>query len=297
MFITKFIEYLTLERKYSVHTIAAYRNDLISFRDFGMSTFEDFDLKTVDYGQIRNWIVVLVEEGKSNRTVNRKISSLKTFYKFLQKIEEIDKSPLVKHRVLKTDKKIQIPFSNDEVMRVLTSLSDKEDFTSCRDRLIIELFYATGMRRIELVNLKISDIDIGSQKVKVLGKRNKERIVPLLPIVCNRIDEYMPLRNQISGSHQVANLFITTKGVKIYETLVYRIINTYFSKASSKVKTSPHILRHSFATQLLNEGANLNAVKELLGHSSLAATQVYTHQNVAQLTKAYKNAHPRNKKK
>lgn len=297
MLISKFTEYLALERNYSAHTVTAYKNDLTSFQDFGVVSFSDFDLVTVEYAQIRSWIVSLVEEGKSNRTINRKLSSLKTFYKFLLKIEEIDKNPLAAHRALKTNKKLQIPFSNEEVVDVLSLLSENKDFISVRDRLIVELFYATGMRRIELVNLKISDVDSAGQKIKVLGKRNKERIVPLLPTVCQTIQEYLEVRNQMEGSLNNPYLFLTAKGVKIYETLVYRIINMYFSKASSKVKTSPHILRHSFATQLLNEGANLNAVKELLGHSSLAATQVYTHQNVVQLAKAYKNAHPRNKKK
>ncbi|MFL1897376.1 tyrosine-type recombinase/integrase [Aquimarina sp. 2-A2] len=296
MLISKFIEYLTFERNYSVHTVNAYKTDITAFRDFGEVAFDEFDLVQVDYVQIRSWIVALVEEGKSNRTINRKISSLKTFYKFLLKIEEVSRNPLATHRALKTTKKLQIPFSDDEVVDVLSLLGANKDFTSVRDRLIVELFYATGIRRIELVNLKMSDVDGTAQKIKVLGKRSKERILPLLSTVCVTLDEYLELRKQIQGCENTDFLFITSKGVKIYETLVYRIINTYFSKASSKVKTSPHILRHSFATQLLSEGANLNAVKELLGHSSLAATQVYTHQNVAQLAKAYKNAHPRNKK-
>jgi len=238
----------------------------------------------------------LVDQGVSNRTINRKISSLKTYYKFLLKTGQIENNPLAKHKALKTSKKLQIPFSIDEVEDVLRFLNKAKDFESLRDKLIIELFYGTGIRRIELINLKISDVDIESGQIKVLGKRNKERYLPLLESVIETLRNYMVVRNKIVENQNDPYLFLTKKGVKIYETLVYRIINGYFSKASVKLKKSPHILRHSFATHLLNQGADLNAVKELLGHSSLAATQIYTHHSVAQLTKVYNKSHPRNKK-
>ncbi len=296
MLISEFIDYLFLEKKYSKHTVAAYKSDLLSFSQFYQSEYGNDELSEVNYSQIRSWIVLLVDKGVSNRTVNRKISSLKTYYKFLLKIGEVAYNPLAKHQALKAPKKLQIPFSVKEVEDVLHDFMDNRDFESVRDRLIVELFYATGMRRIELVNLKISDVDINSKQIKVLGKRNKERYLPLLSSVCETLKLYLELRSDLINDNTSAFLLLTKKGVKIYETLVYRIINSYFSKASSKVKKSPHILRHSFATHLLNEGANLNAVKELLGHSSLAATQVYTHHSVAQLTKVYKESHPRNKK-
>ncbi|GAA4279121.1 tyrosine-type recombinase/integrase [Aquimarina mytili] len=296
MFISEFIDYLLLEKKYSIHTVTAYKTDLFSFLEFYQETYDTSDISKANYSQIRSWIVDLVDNGISNRSVNRKVSSLKTYYKFLLKTGHIDKSPLVKHQALKAAKKIQIPFSTKEVDIVLNEFVDSKDFESVRDRLIVELFYATGMRRIELVNLKLSDIDIANQQIKVLGKRNKERYLPLLSSVCGTLKTYLDLRSVTVGQEEVSSLLLTKKGVKIYETLVYRIINGYFSKASSKVKKSPHILRHSFATHLLNEGADLNAVKELLGHSSLAATQVYTNHSVAQLTKVYKKSHPRNKK-
>ncbi len=296
MLISEFIDYLFLEKKYSKHTVAAYKSDLLSFLQFYQSEYGNDELSEVNYPQIRSWIVLLVDKGVSNRTMNRKISSLKTYYKFLLKIGEVAYNPLAKHQALKAPKKLQIPFSVKEVEDVLHDFVDNRDFESVRDRLIVELFYATGMRRIELVNLKISDVDINSKQIKVLGKRNKERYLPLLSSVCETLKLYLKLRSDLINDNTSAFLLLTKKGVKIYETLVYRIINSYFSKASSKVKKSPHILRHSFATHLLNEGANLNAVKELLGHSSLAATQVYTHHSVAQLTKVYKESHPRNKK-
>lgn len=296
MFIKEFIDYLLLERKYSVHTVTAYKTDLMSYVVFYEKEYDEKDISKSNYAQIRSWIVSLVDGGVSNRSINRKVSSLKAYYKFLLKTGQIDKTPLAKHQALKVSKKLQIPFSNIEVDKVLNGLVDGEDFKSVRDRLIVELFYATGMRRIELVNLKINNIDLLGKQVKVLGKRNKERYIPLLLSTVVTIKRYLELRAEVAVESKNPFLLLTEKGVKIYETLVYRIINRYFSEASSKVKKSPHILRHSFATHLLNEGANLNAVKELLGHSSLASTEVYTHQSVAQLAKVHKQSHPRNKK-
>jgi len=191
---------------------------------------------------------------------------------------------------------VQIPFSETEVVQVLDALKFPDNFEGVRDRVIIELFYATGLRRSELINLKLSDLDSHNNTLKVLGKRNKERYIPLLKATQNVISEYIKERNKLLNIEDGNYLFLTKKGVKVYETLVYRIINKYFSIASSKLKKSPHVLRHSFATHLLNQGADLNAVKELLGHSSLAATQVYTHSSIAELKKSYAKAHPRNKK-
>lgn len=296
MLIEKFVDYLLLEKKYSKHTVAAYHKDLASFSEFYLKEFGDDDISKSNYPQIRSWIVSLVDRQVSNRTINRKVSSLKAYYRFLLKLEEIEKNPLSKHQALKVAKKLQIPFSDNEVDEVLNELGGNDDFRSVRDRLIVELFYGTGIRRIELVNLKVGDVDLMSKQIKVVGKRNKERYIPLIPSILNTVDKYLLLREEVVSDPEDKVLLITQKGVKIYETLVYRIINSYFSKVSSKIKRSPHILRHSFATHLLSEGADLNAVKELLGHSSLAATQVYTNQSIAQLAKIHKNSHPRNKK-
>ena len=238
----------------------------------------------------------LVENGIANRSINRKVSALNTYFKFLLKTGDINNNPLSKHRALKTSKKIQIPFSEAEIKTVLDDLNFADDFESVRDKFIIELFYSTGIRRIELVQLKLTSIDLNTKTLKVLGKRNKERIVPLLKSVVLTAVKYLKLRKELERISDADILFLTKKGYKIYETLVYRTINGYFSLASSKVKRSPHILRHSFATHLLNQGADLNAVKELLGHSSLAATQVYTHNSIAELKKVHINAHPRSKK-
>ena len=293
--IDSFLEYLLLEKKYSSHTIKAYESDLISLQDFCRLNFDQENISHVNYSQIRSWIVLLVDQKLSNRSINRKVSSLKSFYKYLQKIKLIDINPLANHKVLKTSKKIQIPFSSSEVNTVLSSFSIDHSFEASRDRLIVELFYSTGMRRAELINLRVNSVNYAEKQIKVIGKRNKERLIPLLPSVIKSLQSYIKKRELINSSDSF--LFVTQKGNKVYETLVYRVINNYFSKVSSKLKKSPHILRHSFATHLLNEGADLNSVKELLGHSSLASTQVYTHNSLEQLKKVYKQAHPRSTKK
>lgn len=296
MLLKAFLDYLLLEKKYSELTVNAYQKDIESFLLFLKEENQDNTIKEINYSQIRTWIVSLVESKITNRSINRKVSALNSFFKFLLKIDEIQINPLAKHKALKTSKKVQIPFSEQEVANVLDQINHNQDFEGLRNKLIIELFYSTGIRRIELINIKIKDLDLESKTIKILGKRNKERVIPLLKMVTKSIDNYKAKRNLLENITDNEYLFLTKKGVKIYETLVYRIINDYFSLASSKVKKSPHILRHSFATHLLNQGAELNAVKELLGHSSLAATQVYTHNSIAELKKVYAKAHPRSKK-
>lgn len=291
-----FIDYLLLEKNYSALTVKAYQSDLDAFLCFILKEYDTQFITSVNYSQIRSWIVLMVESKISNRSINRKISALNTYYKFLLKIGDIEQNPLAKHKALKTSKKIQIPFSQLEIETALNELNFENDFEGIRNKLIIELFYSTGMRRMELVELKLASLDIDSKMIKVLGKRNKERLLPLLPSVIKTIKTYLEARRSLQHIDDVELLFLTKKGVKIYETLVYRIINDYFRNVSAKVKRSPHILRHSFATHLLNQGANLNAVKELLGHSSLAATQIYTHNSIAQLKEVQLKAHPRSKK-
>ncbi|WP_298498812.1 tyrosine-type recombinase/integrase [uncultured Algibacter sp.] len=296
MSLKSFTDYLLLEKNYSKLTVNAYQNDLEDFSEFIKDEYENNSINNINYAQIRSWIVLLVENGLSNRSVNRKVSALNSYYKFLLKIGDINLNPLSKHKALKTNKKIQVPFSEAEIKSVLDDLNFADDFESLRNKFIIELFYSTGIRRIELVELTTSSLDLNNNTLKVLGKRNKERIVPLLKSVTQTAVKYLNVRNSLEAIIDTEQLFLTKKGVKIYETLVYRIINEYFSLASSKVKKSPHILRHSFATHLLNQGADLNAVKELLGHSSLAATQVYTHNSISELKRVHINAHPRSKK-
>lgn len=294
MVFNAFIDYLALEKKYSPHTVKAYQRDLETFAAFASEQYDYQSIEKVPYSIIRSWIVSLVDADISNRSINRKISSLKTYYKFLLKTQQIQENPLAKHKALKTTKKIQVPFSEKEVEQVLELLQQESGFEGLRNKLIVELFYSTGMRRAELLALKVADVSLTEKHIKVLGKRNKQRIIPLLPGVVESVKAYLRERSALETITDTQVLLLSKKGVKLYETFVYRIINSYFSKASEKVKRSPHILRHSFATHLLNQGADLNAVKELLGHSSLASTQVYTHNSIAQLKEVYQNSHPRN---
>lgn len=291
-----FQEYLLHEKNYSLHTVNAYVNDLFFFQNFLKTNFDSASLQSVNYSMIRSWIVEMVENGISNPSVNRKISSLKSFYKFLQKINQIESSPLFKHKSLKSPKKIQIPFSEKELDAVLNNIKYPEGFEGTRDKLIIDLFYTTGIRRTELINLKLQNIDLFNNTIKVLGKRNKERIIPILTIINNQLKTYISERSEIECIKDNEYLFLMLKGVKMNDSFVYRLINHYFSGVSEKVKKSPHILRHTFATHMLNNGADLNSVKELLGHSSLASTQVYTHSSLAELKQVYGKAHPRNQK-
>lgn len=291
-----FTDYLLLEKKYSPHTVAAYSKDIQQFFDFVLKEYQLKSLLAVNYSMVRSWIVNLVDSGISNSSINRKISSLKTYYKFLLKISQISETPLAKHRALKVAKKIQIPFSQTEVEDVLELFDHANDFQTLRDKLIVELFYSTGIRRAELIGLRLSDVSEVQKTIKVLGKRNKERIIPLLPSVLSTIARYKIFRAALPSLGASKILLVTSKGNAIYETLVYRVITRYFSEISLKVKKSPHILRHSFATHLLSQGAELTAVKELLGHASLASTQVYTHNSIDTLKQVYKNTHPRNSK-
>lgn len=296
MILKPFLDYLNLEKNYSKHTVLAYEGDVEAFYAFAKAEYDQDSLEDIHYSQIRSWIVMLVESGISNRSINRKISSLRAYYNFLLKIAVIEVSPLAKHKSLKVPKRVQIPFSEAEVVTVLDQLRDAADFKSLRDLVIVELLYGTGMRRAELSDLTIGSIDFSQKTLKIIGKRNKERIVPLLPSIATTLKVYMKERALLAPENQSSPLLITNKGVKIYNTLVYRIINHYFSVMSDKLKTSPHILRHSFATHLLNQGADLNVVKELLGHASLASTQVYTHNSIKTLRDVYSKSHPRNKK-
>ena len=294
--IESFRNYLQMEKKYSPHTVIAYLNDISFFTAFNKNQFDQESIDRVNYNQIRDWIVSLVDDNISNVSVNRKMQSLKAYYKFLLKIKQIEVSPMIKHKALKTPKTLQIPFSEKEVAKVLTQISNPVSYEEIRDKLIIDLFYTTGIRRSELIHLKTATVNTSNHTIKVLGKRNKERILPVLPIVAQQLILFLHERTQLEKIIDLDYFFLTKKGLKLNDSFVYRLINTYFSTVSEKVKKSPHILRHTFATHLLNNGADLNSVKELLGHSSLASTQIYTHSSLSELKKVYEDAHPRNQK-
>lgn len=291
-----FRNYLEFEKKYSPHTLKAYCDDLISFQTYNCLNFDQDNIDQVDYSQIRSWIVSMIDDGVSNVSVNRKIASLKAYYRFLLKTKQIEISPLLRHKSLKVARSIQIPFSEKEMKSVLDQMQITVGFEQIRDKLIIDLLYTTGIRRAELIELKLQNIDLANNTIKVVGKRNKERILPILPIIISQFYIYIKERQSLVMLLDGDYFFLTKKGLKLNESFVYRLINSYFSTVSEKVKKSPHILRHTFATHLLNNGADLNSVKELLGHSSLASTQVYTHSSLSELKNVHKDAHPRGKK-
>ncbi len=295
MLIEKFIEYLQIEKKYSLNTLYAYKKDLTEFQVFINENYDKCVIENVDYQIIRSWIVLLVNKNLSNRSINRKVSSLKSFYKFLVKTETISSSPLITHSPLKHSKKIQVPFSKDEIAALLDSGFFMNDYRGVLQKTIISFFYFTGVRRIELINLKASDVNMNSSTIRVMGKRNKERIIPMLPGLKESINEYLKLKSQKFNNKLHEHLFVSKSGIKLTEKYVYRTVYEYFKLVSPKVKKAPHVLRHSFATHLINEGADINSVKELLGHSSLSATQVYSHTSMERIKEVFKNSHPRAK--
>ena len=293
MHLSNFYDYLSKEKNYSSNTVIAYKKDVETFQDFCSLKFKLDNLLKVTYSIIREWIIDLSEKELSPLSINRKISSLSKYYDFLIKINELKSSPLKNHKRLKVQKKLIIPFSENEVLKVVDVFS--KNFEGKRNLLIVDMLYSTGVRRDELINIKLNDVLLDENLVKVLGKRNKERLVPLVLNLKSRINDYLKFRNEIKSSS--SNFFITTKGKKIGPSLVYRVVKNYFSKVSTKVKTSPHVLRHSFATHMLNNGADINSIKEIMGHSSLASTQIYTKIKLPKIINDYKKNHPRERKK
>jgi len=289
-YIDSFLDYLRFEKKYADLTIVSYATDLQQFDMFLFETYETKDMSEVNYPMIRQWIVGFIEMGLTHKTINRKLSTLKTFFKFLLKIQAIEVTPMAQHKSLKLPKRQQEVFSILELEKVSNYFEDVT-FEGLRDHLIIELLYATGMRRQELIDLHLSSIDLKQKQLKVHGKRNKERLIPLLDSVSNLVERYLLERSVLQS--QGNQLFITSKGKPIYPNLVYRVVHSYFQKVSTKKKLSPHLLRHAFATHLLDKGADISSIKDLLGHSSLASTEVYTHMNYKELSKAHQAAHPR----
>tara|TARA_B100000575_G_scaffold282005_1_gene273202 strand:+ start:12472 stop:13359 length:888 start_codon:yes stop_codon:yes gene_type:complete len=291
--IQRFIEYLKVERNYSLNTLYAYENDLSDFKDFISKNVGQSKIEKVDYKIVRSWIIDLSNNQISNRSINRKISSLKTFYKFLVKTETIDISPLQGHKPLKQSNKIQVPFSKEEINLLFDQDLFAKDYKGVLQKTIISFFYFTGVRRIELINLKSANFNLDSSIIKVMGKRNKERIIPVLPKLKEFLTMYIDLKSKLSCLNKDDYLFISKSGNKLNEKFVYRTVNEYFKLVSPKIKRAPHVLRHSFATHLINEGADINSVKELLGHSSLSSTQVYSHTSMERIKEVFKKSHPR----
>ena len=284
----KFINYLSSEKRFSVHTITSYSNDVNQFFLFLSEEYKiTSELSEVNFQIVRSWIASLLEQGVTPRSVNRKISTLKTFFKFLIREGVIQESPMLKVVAPKSKKRLPLFVEEDQIESLLNGVEFDDGFIGERDKLIIELFYVTGIRLSELINIKISDLNFDNNLVKVLGKRNKERLIPLSTRIVKELQFFIE-------KYKIDNyLFTNLGGTKVYTKLVYRIVNKYIGKISSINKKSPHILRHTFATHMLNNGADINAIKELLGHANLSATQVYTHNTIEKLKSVYKQAHPR----
>ena len=294
MSINLFLEYIQSHKRYSAHTITAYKNDLGGFRDFLFQSCEiEDEWGEVSHHMIREWLVSLMEADVSPRSVNRKLSAVKSFYKYLLREGGVESNPALRVVAPKQKKKLLRVASEDDMSDLLNSDLFPSDFWGKTQRAIVFTFYHTGIRLSELINIKVGDIDFAQSKLTVIGKRNKERSVPLTPALKSELEGYLKEREGCFKSSELDFLFLSIRGNKLYPKLVYNTINTYLSLVSDLEKKSPHVLRHSFATHMLNRGADLNSIKELLGHSSLSATQVYTHNSIDQLKHLYNQAHPR----
>lgn len=292
--INDFLTYLQYEKRYSPHTLKSYHADLLQFEQFLGSSEAEPEILKAKTLNVKNFMVELLQQGLLESAINRKLSSLKSFYKFLHAEGKIETNPTTLVKTLKTPKKLPV-FVEDLKMDALldNEHSFDDSFAGRRDRLVVELLFGTGMRLAELINLKEADVNLYDSSIKVLGKRNKERIIPVHKTLLQEVKDFMVLKTMQNFGNKSPYLVVSNKGDQAYPNLIYRIVNSCLTLISTQDKKSPHVLRHSFATSLLNRGADLNAIKELLGHANLAATQVYTHNSVERLKSIYKQAHPR----
>lgn len=287
-----FLKYIQFEKRFSPHTITSYENDLDQFESF-LKEFYQVSIDQANHNTVRHWIVTLVEEGISARSINRKLASLRAYFKFLLKREIISKDPTWKIQSLKTNKGLPHFVNEPDITRLLDNVDFGRDFESKRDQVILELLYGTGIRLSELINLKDSDFNTYNGTLKVMGKRNKERVIPFSASIGKLLKNYTEIKKNQGIINAEGYLLVTDKGDKCYPMLIYRTVKKYLNLFTTIEKRSPHVLRHTFATHLLNKGAELNAVKDLLGHSSLAATQVYTHNSLEKLKTVFDQAHPK----
>jgi integrase/recombinase XerC len=288
-----FLKYLQFEKRFSVNTIKSYNNDLSKFTEFISQSNDKIEIHQTDEKLIRSWIVNLMEKDFSTLSINRKISTLKTFFRFLLREGIVVSNPTDKVIAPKSSKKLPSFVDEKQINILLDDFSFGDNFSGVRNKTIVEMFYSTGMRLSELIELRTNSVDLYNGTIKVLGKRNKERLIPLHKPFLKSLEKYTEIKEKEFVNFENNFLFVTDKGNKLYEKFVYRVVNKYLNLVTTIEKKSPHILRHTFATHLLNHGADLNAIKELLGHANLSATQVYTHNTFEKLKTIYKQAHPR----
>ncbi len=293
LMVVSFLKYLQFEKRYSPQTVISYETDLTQFEHFLAQNYDGIKAQEANYGLVRSWIVQLVEQKLGATSVNRKIACLRSFYKFLMRQGQIEKDPMQKIKILKSPKKLPHFITESDTVKLLDNVVFSADHEGLRDQLILELFYGTGMRLSELINLKENQVNVSDRTLRVLGKRNKERVIPFTSHLAKLVTSYLKIRNKEISLHDHGLLLVTSTGERLYPMLVNRVVKKYMKLFTSVEKKSPHVLRHTYATHLLNKGAEINAVKDLLGHSSLAATQVYTHNSMDKLKKVFEQAHPK----
>lgn len=291
--VSYFLQHIKYEKRLSHHTVTAYEGDLKQFSAFLLFQYEFKEPEKADFQMVRSWIVALVDEKIENRSINRKIATLRTFYNFLLRHKVITTDPMLKIKALKTDKTLPKYVEEKPMENLLDDIEFSDDFSGLRDKLVLELLYGTGMRLAELIGLKITDLNLYNNTLMVLGKRNKQRIIPVNKSLVEAIKKYLTFRTDITDDNTNTYLIVTDSGTQAYPMFIQRLVKKYLSLVTSLEQRSPHILRHTFATHLLNRGADLNAIKDLLGHTSLAATQVYTHNSIEKLKAVFKQAHPK----
>jgi integrase/recombinase XerC len=289
----RFLDYIAYEKRYSQHTINAYRSDLDQFFNFLSDQYQTEDILQADHQVVRSWVVSMMENGQSSRTVNRKITTLKSFFKFLVKEGLISENPMSRVVAPKTSHRLPAFVEQENMNTLFNSINFGEGYPASRDRMIMELFYSTGMRLAELIGMKDDDVDLFKNVLKVTGKRNKQRVIPFSKDLADMFSNYFEMKRKAFPGEPNSHLFLTNKGEKLYPRMVNRLVHHYLDQVTTISKRSPHVIRHTFATHMLNNGADLNAIKEILGHANLAATQVYTHNTIEKLKSIYNQAHPR----
>lgn len=288
-----FLSYLKYEKRVSEHTLKAYASDLAQVASFLDSTFDIKTIQEAGHAQLRSWMVFLLQQGQEPRSINRKISTLKAYFKYLRRLGMVDQDPTQRLIRPKVAKRLPMVVAHKQMEQLLEGQVFAANYEGVRDKTMLEVFYGCGIRLAELIGLKVTDVDHLGGTIRVLGKRNKERIIPMSALLIEQIDVYLLQRNTTFGSSEIKSLFLTSKGLAMYPRLVYDIVKCNLSMVTTIAQRSPHVLRHTYATHLLDNGADLNAVKELLGHSSLAATQVYTHNSIEKLKEVYRKTHPK----